>query len=218
MSWVHYVLPLILFRHNNKGRKKTSHWQKDNNCSESCPQCYNLLWRGSLTRVQRQQRYYALPFVSFILTLSTWELPADFSLCLATFPFDFHHQNLMGTWREYFHDKTISMGFFETQKYAFKSNCRHCFKTIRIWDDTYKFKSKLTLSSSGLIHFHPTSLSWGKYYLRRLIDVLGSKFSRKHQFKIITGSKGWQWNSLVSPPPRSPQKITRVNNDQIGVW
>ena len=51
-----------------------------------------------------------------------------------------------------------------------------------------------------------------------LMDVPGSKFQGKHQFKIITGSKGWQWNSLTSPPPRSPQKITRVNNDQIGVW
>ena len=209
MPWVRYVLSLILFRHNSKGRKQTSNWQKYNNCSEFCSQCHNSLWRESLTdsnvnkdimlssfvsfiltlstwelpadfsffqQQQRQQRYHVLIFVSFILILSTWELPTDFPLCLAIFPFDFLKHNCLQkviikiSW-------VLEQSIFMTRpsprdflKYAFKQNCRNCFKTIRIRDETYKLRSKLTLSSSGLIHFHPTSLSWGKYYLRRLID------------------------------------------------
>ena len=99
-----------------------------------------------------------------------------FFLCLAIFPFDFLEHNCLQkaiikiSW-------VLEESIFMTRpsprdflKYAFKQNCRNCFKTIRIRDETYKLKSKLTLSSSGLIHFHQTSLSWGKYYLRRLID------------------------------------------------
>ena len=154
--------------------------QKDNNCSETCPQSVTIHCEGKVWQTATSTKILCSPPFCVIhsdpLNVRTTGRLFFFS-CDISFRFSWrqlfaksHHQNIMGTWREYFHDKTISKGFFETQKYAFKQNCRNCFKTIRIRDETYKLKSKLTLSSSGLIHFHPTSLSWGKYYLRRLID------------------------------------------------
>ena len=141
------------------------------------PRVSQFIVKGKFDRQQRQQRYYALIFC--VIHSDPLNVRTDgrlFFLCLAIFPFHFLEHNCLQkaiikiSW-------VLEESIFMTRpsprdflKYAFKQNCRNCFKTIRIRDETYKLRSKLTLSSSGLIHFHPTSLSWGKYYLRRLID------------------------------------------------
>ena len=226
MPWVHYVLSLILFMHNTKGRKQTSNWQKDNNCSETCPQSVTIHCEGKVWQTATSAKILC----SHLLCHSFWPSRREnyrqtFFLCLAIFPFDFLEHNCLQkviikiSW---VFEESIFMTRPSQRDFLKHRNMR-LNKTAAIASKLFVFEMRLTnWNPNSLFHLQVWFISIPLLCLEEniisedwLMDVLGSKFSGKHQFKIITG---WQWNSSISPPPRSPQKITRVDNDRIGVW
>ena len=198
MPWVHYVLSLILFMHNTKGRKQTSNWQKYNNCSEFCPQCHNSLWRESLTDRNISKDIMLSSFVSFIRTLSTWELTADFSFFVLQYflsiflnttickkPSSKSHGYLKRVFSWQDHLQGIFWNMLLNKTAAIVSKLFVFEMRLTNWDPNSLFHLQVWFISIPLLCLEENIISedW-------LMDVLGSKFQGKHQFKIFAGSKG----------------------------